>query len=241
AAFITDHSSFAGIDEGKKNNPLQAKDGVLLLAGIEAAYHDTAHVMALCASRDNAQEKPFIWTPLDSKGGCKPLLLQATPGPVQDLELTHASGKGVLAIEIHDAAPAGLEELRERDFLIEQAKKFNIAVLYGSDNHGWAFAASAWSVLHISNWQHMNDQQLALAITDRIRDKGFDTGQVIERNMLPSPRSFIEHITMPARLFWHMLSQISLAERLSWLVWIWLFVFFITWKKNRKLSGLPIV
>jgi len=233
AAFITDHKSFKGAEEGMQHNPNIAKDGVLLLMGIEAAYHDTAHVMALCATRLNAKEASFNWAPLAVQSKCEPLLVQATPGPVQDLAKTHAAGQGVLAIEIHDAAPTGLEEIRHRQALIEKAKQLDIAVVYGSDNHGWAFASSGWSLLLIADWQTMHAEQLALAITDKMRADGFAAVQVIERNMLPSATSFLAHITMPVQLAWRMLLTISDVERLSWLAWAWLIVVLLLRKQRQ--------
>lgn len=208
-AFITDHQSFLGAEQGKKDNPASAQDGVMLLSGLEEVYQGV-HVMALCADSSIYEV---------SKTGCKPLFVQANPSDIERLAITHADGQGVLAIEIHDAAPVGLEEIKNRDRWLEQAKKFNIAVVYGSDNHGWAFAASAWSALLIPGWQTMSADALEHAITQHIRDAGFTAVQVIERHMVEPATSWLGHITMPIQLFWRILCNLSMAERLSWLLW----------------------
>jgi hypothetical protein len=103
----------------------------------------------------------------------------------------------------------------------------------GSDNHGWAYAANGWSILNIKGWQQMNADQLQLAISKEIREKGFDSVRVIERNMLLPANTIFEHITMPFRLLWRMLQTLSWQERISWVVWIWLFYLILIKMRNR--------
>ena len=112
---------------------------------------------------------------------------------------------------------------------------------YGSGREGGAFADASCTVLDLANLDSLNAKQIGLAITARIRANGFETGQVSERNMLPSATSVVEQLTMPIRLFWHMLAQISPAERTSWLIWTWLLVLLLLGKQKRRLSGSPIV
>ncbi len=224
AAFITDHKSYSGIKEAKLRNSSRARDGVLLLDGIEA-YHQTGHVMALCATERNADEHSYEWRPVAGvQSACPPLLVQALPGPIEDSAAIFKQRR-ISAIELHDGAPLGLEEIKFRSALLRKAEETNIALVSGSDNHGWAYAAIAWSALRISNWQEMNADELAIAITTLIRNRGFAAVQVIERNMLLPASTVTEHLTMPVRLVWHMFRTISLAEALSWLVWSWLLYF----------------
>ncbi|MDQ6989044.1 MAG: hypothetical protein Q9M19_04115 [Mariprofundaceae bacterium] len=218
AAFITDHLSFAGVQAAKQENPTRAGDGLLLLAGLEEVYQGV-HVLALCADT-NIYEI--------SSTGCQPLFIQANPSAIERLEETHDAGRGVLGVEIHDAAPVGLETILQRDIWLAQAEKFDVAVVYGSDNHGWAYAASAWSVLRIPDWRDMDADALELAITQHIRNQGFAAVQVVERNLLLPASSWLGQVMMPAQLLWRMLCVLSPLERLSWWLWccfgLWLYI-----------------
>ncbi len=227
AAFVTDHSTFLGIQAGKQKNAKRAGDGVQLLDGVEV-FHDGGHVLALCATELIQQKNSYIWKQHKPQP-CATLLVQALPAPLSDSLKTFQT-RHIEAIEVHDGAPIGLELIKVRQQLLKKAKALDIALVSGSDNHGWAYAASGWSVLRISGWQAMNAKQLAFAITQHIRKSGFTAIQVVERNMLLPASSIWEHITMPVRLLWHIWQTISWAERLSWLVWLLFIGLTLRWK-----------
>ncbi len=219
AAFVTDHKSYQGIIEGKRNNPAQAKGGVLLLDAIEA-YHQTGHILALCATENNARDDTYEWAPIsEAISPCEPLLVQALPAPVADA-VSVFKQRRIEAIELHDGAPLGLQEIKHRSQLLEKARQADLALVSGSDNHGWAYAANGWSALRIPGWQEMDADALALAITQLIREKRFHAVQVVERNMLLPAEHPLQHAAMPVQLLWHMFQTISLSERLSWFLWL---------------------
>jgi len=220
AAFITDHSTFEGVQAARKRNPKQAKDGVLLLDGVEV-FHKGGHVLAICATKLIQNKEEYLWGEDNGRGACKPLLIQALPGPITDSD-DRFRKRDILALEIHDGAPIGLEEIKHRRIWVNKAKQLNIAMVSGSDNHGWAYAANGWSILNIKGWKQMNADQLQLAISKDIREKGFDSVRVIERNMLLPANTIFEHITMPFHLLWRMLQTLSWQERISWMIWIWI-------------------
>ncbi len=217
AVFVTDHSTFEGIEVGKANNADQAKDGVQLMDGVEV-FHKGGHILALCAKHIVQKKKEYLWQK-HSDEACEPLLVQALPAPMSDSDARFRE-REIQAIEINDGAPLGLEEIKYRKYLIAMAKRLNISVVSGSDNHGWAYTAVGWSVLRIQGWKTMGANQLALAITNKIRKHGFTAVQVVERNTLLPAITIYDHIMMPFKLVWHMFQTLSWAERLSWLVWL---------------------
>ncbi|MDQ7002318.1 MAG: hypothetical protein Q9N02_06480 [Ghiorsea sp.] len=217
AAFVTDHSTFIGSQAGKAQNPRHAREGVLLLDGVEVRYQG-GHVLALCATTMlPSKEEDYIWK--TNEYGCKPLLVQANPGPIEDSNQRFKE-RSIGAIEIHDGAPLALEDIKNREQWLNKAKSLDIAIVSGSDNHGWAYAASGWSLLRITGWQNMGANRLALAITHLIHEQGFQAVQVVERNMVLPAQSILEHVLMPARLIWRMFQVLTWQERLSWLVWV---------------------
>lgn len=220
AVFVTDHSTFEGVEVGKANNANQAKDGVQLMDGVEV-FHKGGHILALCAKYIVQKNGEYLWQKHGDEP-CVPLLVQALPAPMSDSD-TRFRERDIQAIEINDGAPLGLEEIKHREYLKNTAKRLNIAVVSGSDNHGWAYTAVGWSVLRIQGWKTMDANQLALAITDKIRKQGFSAVQVVERNTLLPATTMLGHIMMPFKLVWHMFQTLSWAERLSWLAWLFLF------------------
>lgn len=217
AVFVTDHSTFKGVSAGKTGNTQLAKDGVQLMDGVEVR-HMGGHVLALCATSITHYKEQYIWT--SNSYGCFPLLVQANPGPIQDSDEQFRQ-RSIEALEVHDGAPIALENIRNRQVWLDKAKSMNIAIVSGSDNHGWGYAANGWSILRIAGWQQLNANALALAITKKIRDDGFRAVQVVERNMVLPAKTIFEHMVMPFKLLWQMWRQLSMAERLSWLFWGW--------------------
>ena len=52
----------------------------------------------------------------------------------------------------------------DRDAILTLAERLHLAVLTGSDNHGWGRTAPAWSVLRIAGWRGMTPPELDIAI-----------------------------------------------------------------------------
>jgi hypothetical protein len=142
--------------------------------------------------------------------------LARMPGPD-----AHGAG-GVLAIELSDGAPRGIEQgQRERALILHLADSLNLAVVAGSNNHGWGRTAVAWSVLRMPGWRSLTPDSLGAAIEARIRTARRSAVQVIERRSPDPGRSQVAlAATLPA-VAWNMLATLSPAQRASWIIWSW--------------------
>jgi len=223
-AYVTDHATFAGVVAGAARNPRHAGDGTVLLPGVEvrrAGQHlnvlGTRPADSLAYAGGELHDGVFI-----AQAGAydvprvvlltMPVALRVPNGPV------------VLdAVEISDGAPRGLEQSdRDRGVVTAFADRSDLALLAGSDNHGWATNAVAWSVLRIPGWRAMTPDALDRAIRRTIWTRGRVAVQVVERRdaVVPSGSLAAPMDEVPARL-WALCRALSWPERLAWLVWLW--------------------
>ncbi|HEX5437087.1 MAG TPA: hypothetical protein VFW98_08005 [Gemmatimonadaceae bacterium] len=226
-AYITDHKTFRGAEYAARANPERAGDGVVLLSGVEyIRVHN--HLNALGATvadfaRLIAEARGATLPPLDSEHSA-PVLIQTLP---DHLALTPAPGRpghlGVLGIELSDGSPRGIAQAhRDRTTILRIADSLDLAVVAGSDNHGWGRTAVAWSVLRIPNWRSLTPPALGAAIQRTIRTKRRHAVRVIARRSPDPGRSTLAlAATLPA-VATTMLTTLSPAERVSWLVWTWM-------------------
>lgn len=219
-AYITDHSTFAGAEEAALKNPVRAGDGTVMLSGIEVRDRgahlvilgtDAADWMAYTAG--NLQEKAF--QQLKTRGVARPLVILTLPGNL------NAASIPVDGIELTDAAPRGLAQgdaERERIVAIGRANRGSLVA--SSNNHGWANASPAWSVMKIPGWRRMTPGQLDNAIRRAVIEQGATAVRIIERR----PRGAVTlaglSMTVPAAAG-RMLTTMSWWERASWLTWVW--------------------
>jgi hypothetical protein len=124
-------------------------------------------------------------------------------------------------VESSDGAPRGLLFTRRYGPQIEQfAASHGLARVAGSNNHGWGRTASAWTVLRIPGWRAMTASSLDSALRTTIRRDSGDV-RVVARGSTPVPRSGMELAATPVLMVWSVVTRLSLAERVSWLAWIW--------------------
>lgn len=223
-AYITDHGTFDGAREGARGNPARAGGGTVLLSGIEVRS-DGRHLDILgtdagdsaAYKRDDLDEGVFARTVRTEKS-VPPLVLLTLPGHL----VPDTLGVPIDAVEISDGAPRALSQIdSQREAILGLAKARGIALVAGSNNHGWASASPAWSVLQVAGWRRMTPVQLDSAIRSTVLRGGRSAARVVERRGV-GPVSYPALLaTVPAAI-WRMLVTLSWGERLSWLWWIWI-------------------
>lgn len=222
-AYITDHGTFAGAEMATAGNPARAGDGTVLLSGIEVRSRGrhlnvlgTSAADSAAYSSGDLQEEIFRDQVREGKT-IPPVVLLTLPGSIDP----RGSTIPVDAIEISDGAPRALAQIdAQRSKLMELAALENMAMVAGSNNHGWASASPAWSVLDIPDWRSMSPQQLDVAIRAVILERGVKAVSVVARRPAGSTSSLGLIWTVPSAI-WHMLTVLSWSERVSWIGWIW--------------------
>jgi predicted metal-dependent phosphoesterase TrpH len=239
AAYVADHKSLAGAIAGGARNPARAGDGMVLLPALEAR-DQYEHVVAIGIDSTFAIDPKGNWhdpardTSLAVTASA-PLLILTIPGNIDKLPENELTGFArVYAIELSDAAPkgAGMIQQRKSDIL-RLADSLNLAVVAGSDNHGWGSTAGGWSVMRIPGWRGMNPAQLDSAIQRGIRIERRHAARVYVRDS-PDPGSSILAASFTAPLvIWRVLVDLDWPERISWLGWTVLIASIATMLSSR--------
>jgi predicted metal-dependent phosphoesterase TrpH len=225
-AYITDHHTFAGARAAMRANPRVAGDGTVLLAGLEYR-DDDEHVIALGLDPATTDPERREWHPLNSraataKEGAPALLILSLPGNVNEVPADEEIGFARLSgIEISDGSPHGIEQAADdRPAIFAMAKRLNLSLVSGSDNHGWGHAAMAWSVMRIPGWRAMSPAQLDVAIRSTLLSSHAAAVTVISRRLPFAASPFAVAMTGP-ELAWEIARDISWPERFAWVLWIW--------------------
>ncbi len=237
-AYITDHKSYDGAAEGMRSNPAHAGDGLVTLSGIEFIEHGV-HVLAL-----GATERTDVWLHVDPRrvppshlppNFRESLLIQTIPDDLSRLPAPDGEGRhGVLGIELSDGAPRGIQQgQRDHGRIARIADSLNLAVVAGSNNHGWGRTAIAWSVLRIPGWRALTPDSLGIVIENRIRGERRHAVRIVARRS-PDPGRSLALLadTLPA-VAWNMLLTMSPLERGSWIAWAWIIALAST-RLNRR-------
>ncbi|HJP85191.1 MAG TPA: hypothetical protein VJ852_04335 [Gemmatimonadaceae bacterium] len=220
-AYVTDHGTFAGAEQAARKNPAHAGDGTVMLSGVEVRDRGNHLIVLGTDARDwpsyaagDLHEQVFEQGA--ERRAARPVVLFTLPG-----NLKSESAMAVDGIELSDAAPRGLTQSDgQREAILGLALDHRQSLVASSNNHGWASASPAWSVMKIHDWRRMTPAQLDVAIRQQILREGTNAVQVIDRRA-PGPISFSRlALTVPDEA-WQMLRTISWAERASWLIWIW--------------------
>lgn len=228
-AYVTDHSTWQGVDDATPDNPPRAGEGTVLLSGAEIRIHrQRTNVLG---DRDRylfALDSARIYMNPDSlaadyeRGGRPPTLLFTMPGALSSLvPFTDETPSGVVGIELNDASPRGLEQVRfERQEIIALADSLDLALLAAADLHGWGSTVASWGVMSIAGWQGMTPEQLGDAIEESLHEERRDAVLVVERRMPYHDGSSVKlALTLPW-VVWEHFRMLSWAERLSWLLWV---------------------
>ena len=227
-AYISDHRTFDGAREGWANNPTQSGTETLLLPAIEVVWKGE-HVNVLDADR---MYRGIIDAPLrdiDDEAlrlaslvpGNEPVLIQTIPGDLSKVLTAKGRGTaGVRAIELIDGAPRGLAQSRQqRARILDIADSANIALVAGSDHHGWGWTATGWTLLLIPEWRAAPPEEVSRAIAATLRSGGRGSTKVIERYVANTDEAPLVPFTVPL-VAWGMLRTLSTDERVVWIAWI---------------------
>jgi hypothetical protein len=244
AAYITDHRNYRGAEEGVAANPAVAGQGPVLLSGLEVVYRGE-RVNLLSAGRVyRGLTTPNLWD-IDEQALAlaslvprrEPVLVQTFPGRFDRITPAQGPGTpGVRAIELVDGAPRGLSQTRrDRRRIVRLADSLNLALVAGSNNHGWGRTAPGWTLFRIQGWRGMTPDQLATVIEATIREGGRPATRVVERRVAEAERSPLRlGLTVPL-VTWRMLTTLSLDQRVMWVVWAWLLA--LAWRGARRLGA----
>ena len=231
AVYISDHRTVQGAELGIAENPREAGQGEMVLQALEAGWRGE-HVNVLGANRfykglttpdlRDVDEQSLVLASLLPKR--EPLIIETLPGHLDKfIPAKGSQTAGVRAIEVIDGSPRGLDQTRlQRARIVHLADSLNIAMVAGSDNHGWGRAAPGWTLLIVPGWRGMGTDSLGFAIEQSLRS-GRDATRVVERRIsseLNGSNVFELALTLPI-VTWGMLRTISVDERVMWIIWVW--------------------
>ncbi len=225
AAYVTDHRTFEGALSGMTRNPAKSGDATVLLGGVELRDGDE-HPILIGADPKRMRITSADWgkdAVEADPGPVPPILLLTLPGNLRRIPLDETDGPVRLSgVEISDGSPRGMAQTaRDRDEILAVARRFHLAALSGSDNHGWGRTAPAWSVLRIHGWREFTPAELDASIRRTIATQGPRAVSVIARRTPSLPRNKAEAALGGITVGLIMMRTMSMSDRLSWLVWSW--------------------
>jgi predicted metal-dependent phosphoesterase TrpH len=239
-AYITDHRTFEGARDAWANNPLSAGTGTVLLPGIEVVWRGE-HVNVLDADRmyrgiltetlRDIDESAL--TLASSLQGNEPVLIETFPGDLSKVIAANGPGTaGIRAIEVIDGAPKGLGQTREeRARIVHLADSTNLALVAGSNHHGWGHTAAGWTLMFLPQWRAATPDQLSANISRIIRGGGRKSTRVVERYVADTETGLALPLTVPL-VAWGMLRSLSGDERVVWLAWT--AAIYLMWRFRRS-------
>ncbi len=228
AVYITDHATFEGAEAGIAANPGQAGQGTMILQGLEAFYRGE-HVNILSAGRRYRGLTDASLRDVDERAvqlasfipATSPVIIETFPGKLDKVPVTTETGPGVTAIEIVDGSPRGLAQTRaNRARIVHIADSLDLALVTGSDNHGWGSTAPGWTLLRIPGWRGMTTDSLSGRIEAVIRLTRRGGTRTVERRVAPATNA-LEIVFAAPLAAWVMFATLSPDERVMWLIWTW--------------------
>jgi hypothetical protein len=244
-AYVTDHRTFEGARDGWSNNPRFAGEGTMLLPGIEVVWRGE-HVNVLDADRtyrgiltDNLRDIDESALNMASViPNAEPVLIETLPGDLSKMIPAHGPGTaGVRAIEIVDGAPQGLgQSRRQRSTIIKLADSLNLALVAGSNHHGWGHTAAGWTLMFLPDWRARTPDQLGAAISTTLRRGGSGATKAAERYVADTEGAIALPFAVPL-VTWGMMRTLTTDERIVWLVW--LAAFYLLWRSRRRWRRVP--
>ncbi|HEX4684538.1 MAG TPA: hypothetical protein VH277_17595 [Gemmatimonadaceae bacterium] len=226
-AYITDHATFEGAERGVASNAGQAGQGTVLLQGLEAFYRGE-HVNIPNAGRryrglttpdlKDVDEQSLMMASLLVQTA--PVIIETMPGNLSKVTAASPGKPGMSAIEIVDGSPRGLSQTRrERQRIVRLADSLNLALVTGSDNHGWGRAAPGWTMLAIPGWRGMQSDSLTRIIEDILRVGRRQGTRPVERTIAGVGGAELA-FALPV-IGWRTFSTLSPDERVAWMIWTW--------------------
>ena len=239
-AYVTDHDTFAGADQGLAIDPSTWNGSTVLLRGIEVSWKGE-HVgvfgdepMSRCVLSANLHDLDLRDpVPAGCRSGRAPIVVWNHPRDPKLAKLPLTSGT-VQAIEVANGALHGMDLVRsKREQIVALARQHNLAMLSGSDSHGWGYTAPNWTLLRLKGWRHFDRDELAARIESALKVDGFRATHVVERATADPGASATALAFSVVLVPWRMLTALSVDERRMWLVWIWGIVI-VEWQVRRR-------
>jgi hypothetical protein len=229
-AYVTDHRSYRGAEEGVAANPAVAGQGTLLLSGLEVVYNGE-RVNVLSAGRvyrglttENLWDIDTAALTLASLVTRRePVIVQTIPAQLERMRPAAGSGTpGARAIEIVDGAPRGLSQTRsQRRRIVRLADSLDLALVAASNNHGWGRTAPGWTLFRVPGWRNNSPDELAATIETTVREAGRQATRVVERRVAEADGNpLLLLLTVPA-VVWRMATTLATDQRVMWLAWAW--------------------
>ena len=222
-AYISDHNSFTGAEAAERRNPARAGEGTVLLSAFEGRYRLTFEIFLSLTRVDSVAL--MDWRRWLSEGtlrsGRLPASVVALPSPLNDVQaVARDSAPHIVAIEIVDGSPRGYtQQDREGGTIIRRADSLGLALVVGSNDHGWGRVAPGWTLVSAPGWRALAPDSLGAVIENTIRTSPRTAVQAVERRR-PSGVGLALGFTVPVALA-QLFRALTLPERLVWLVWIW--------------------
>jgi predicted metal-dependent phosphoesterase TrpH len=244
AAYVTDHRTFEGARDAWANNPASAGEGVSLLPAIEVVWRGE-HVNVLDADRMYRGMLTPTLRDVDEDAlrmasgipGNEPVLIETIPGdPYKTIAAGAPGTAGVRALEVVDGAPRGLgQSRRERTRLVHLADSADIAIVAGSDHHGWGRTAAAWTMLYLPDWRAIPPERLSTSISTILRRGRRASTIVAERYVADTDEGVKLPLTVPL-VAWGMFRTLSGDERVVWLAWL-AALYLLDWLRRARLRA----
>ncbi len=162
------------------------------------------------------------------------------PRDPQLAKLPLASG-AVRAIEIANGAPHALDLIgSKRERIVALARQYDLALLSGTDSHGWGNAAPNWTLLRLEGWRHLDRDELTARIQQGAESRRLRGDSVVERAGADPGAGATAMAFSVVLVPWHMLTGLSLEERRMWLLWTWA-IAAVVWQVRRRRVPRPAI
>ncbi|HYD52270.1 MAG TPA: hypothetical protein VEA99_06575 [Gemmatimonadaceae bacterium] len=241
--YISDHRTFEGVQEALPNSPRVAGQGVLLLPALEVVWRgERVNVLSAgttytgitdAALRDIDEDALRLASLIPGK---EPVLVQTVPADLSKVVAPQGPGTpGIRAIEVIDGGPRGIGQTRrERARIVRLADSLNLALVAGSDNHGYGSTAPGWTLFRMPGWRSAVGSTMAEALERIIRLGGRSGTRVVERVVADPGNGIIALVFTAPVALWRLLTTLSVEQRLMWIIWVWaLTLIGVTWRWGR--------
>lgn len=248
ASYISDHRTFEGFEEGAPNNPRLAGQGTVLLPALEVVWRgERVNVLSAGTTFNGLTDAPL--RDMDDRSvllasllrGKEPVIVQTVPANLSAIVPHQGPGTaGVRAIEVIDGGPRGLGQTRrERARILALADSLNLALVAGSDNHGYGSTAPGWTLFRVPRWRNAAPARLAEVLEAVIRAGGRDATRVVERRVADPGTSLLQLVFAAPIAMWRLLTTLAVEQRVMWIIWTWAITLIgVTWRRGRARRAL---
>lgn len=244
AAFVTDHNTMAAAGQGSRESrrawDAGDKESAALLEGEELSL-DGAHVVLLGpakAADPNAYPGPdglrrFLGDAQPVYGGLAVLSLPEYWRYHWD-ELEALVDAGARGIEVVTASPKAMEFREEgRRRVVDLCRRRGLFLSAGTDNHGWAQACCAWSLVRVHGWRAFSPAERQSVVMSGLRGDGYAAVRVAAKARVdPAESDWTIFLDAP-RSLWLQARGWTLAQSAAALAWAWAFPA-AAWLRKRR-------